>query len=58
MYSQKEFDRAFMMLHDLKKGKKPGFFDYPQYKALYSHSLKFKIILEYDCDIKDINKEI
>ncbi|KPQ16601.1 MAG: hypothetical protein HLUCCX10_06910 [Algoriphagus marincola HL-49] len=54
MYSKKDFDRAFMMLHDLKKGKKPGFFSYPQYKQLYNHPLKYEIIQEYDKYFEDL----
>ncbi|WP_373524052.1 hypothetical protein [Aquiflexum sp.] len=54
MYSQKEFDRAFSMLWDLKKGKKPGFFTYPHYKSLYNHPMKFRIISEYDKYFEDL----
>ena len=54
MYSEKDFDRAFMMLNDLSKGKKPGFFSYPQYKSLFNHPLKSKIIHEYNKYFEDL----
>lgn len=55
MYSRKEFDRAFMMLNDLKNEKKPGFFSYPQYKSLYNHPMKYQIISEYDKYFEDLS---
>jgi hypothetical protein len=54
MYTIKEFDRAFAMLSDLKKGKKPGFFSYSQYKSLFHHPKKFQIIAEYDQYFEDL----
>lgn len=54
MYSKKEFDRAFMMFHDLKNGRKPGFFTHPYYKPLYNHALKYQIISEYDQYFEDL----
>lgn len=53
-FSSKEMDMAFMMLNDLKKGKKPGFFSYPQYKKLFNHPLKYQIIQEYDKYFEDL----
>jgi hypothetical protein len=54
-YSRKDIDKLFMMLSDLYKDRKPGFFTSSQYKDLYNHPLKLQIQKLYLWYISDVN---
>ncbi|GHB48353.1 hypothetical protein [Mongoliitalea lutea] len=55
-FTEKEVDRAFVMLYDLSKGVKPHFFCYPQYKSLYNSPHQDYFLLKYHTYFSDIKK--
>lgn len=57
LYTSKELDRAFSMLHDLDEGIKPHSFSYPQYKELYYSPYKYYILNQYHHYFNSLNNK-